>query len=64
MVAVATKVEGFTTMAALVPAFAFHAIASAVGMQLLTAAAKRSDAEREARGEGAAATQVTAAGAQ
>ncbi|HSK47407.1 MAG TPA: hypothetical protein VLA05_05310 [Coriobacteriia bacterium] len=42
----ATQAEGFTTVAALIPALAFHAISSAVGMQLLTAAAKRSDAEK------------------
>lgn len=39
--------EGYTTMGGLVAPFAFHAISSALGMQLLTAAAKRRDATKE-----------------
>lgn len=42
MVAVVTHVKGFDTILGLLPAFAFHAVASAVGMQLLRAASKRS----------------------
>jgi len=51
-VAVATQTEGFTSIGALVPAFAFHAIFSALGMQALTAAAKRGDAVEPAVSEG------------
>lgn len=48
--AVATHVEGFTTMAGLLPAFAFHAVSSLVGLQLLRTARKP-----EAQTEGVAA---------
>jgi len=41
MVAVATHVKGFTTLVGLLPAFAFHAIASIVGVQLLSLASRR-----------------------
>jgi hypothetical protein len=40
-VAVVTRAEGFTTLAGLVPAFAFHAVTSVGGLQLLQAAKKR-----------------------
>ena len=41
MVAVATHVKGFTTLVGLLPAFAFHAVASILGLQLLRLAARR-----------------------
>jgi hypothetical protein len=44
MVAVATGGEGYTTLAGIVPAIAFHALVSAAGMEALTAAARRQDA--------------------
>lgn len=40
VVAVATRIEGFTTLSALVPAFVFHAVSSAVGWNLLSKAAE------------------------
>jgi hypothetical protein len=40
MVAVATHVKGFTTLVGLLPAFAFHAVASVLGLQLLRLAAR------------------------
>lgn len=39
MVAVATHVKGFDTFVGLLPAFAFHAVATVLGLQLLRAAA-------------------------
>lgn len=44
MVAVATHVKGFTTLVGLLPAFAFHVVASVLGLQLLRVAARRGEA--------------------
>jgi len=44
IVAVATHVKGFETLPGLLPAFAFHAVFSIVGLQLVRAAARRGEA--------------------
>ncbi len=46
LVAVATEVEGFTTLAGLVLALVFHSVANIVGLEFLRAAARRADVER------------------
>lgn len=43
MVAVATRVDGFTTLVGLLPAFAFHIVASILGLQLLRMSARRGE---------------------
>jgi len=43
IVAVATHVKGFDTMVGLLPAFAFHAVFSIIGLQLVRAAARRGE---------------------
>jgi hypothetical protein len=48
--------DGFTTLAGIVPALAFHAISSAAGWHLLSMAAKRADAQRGMEASPAAAT--------
>ena len=48
LVAVATHVKGFTTLVGLLPAFAFHALASVLGLQLLRLAARRGEAQTAA----------------
>lgn len=44
-VAVATGMDGFSTISALVPAFVFHAVSSALGWQLLSKSAGEPYAE-------------------
>jgi hypothetical protein len=39
-------VDGFTTLAGIAPALAFHAVSSAAGWHLLSMAAKRADDAR------------------
>lgn len=53
-VAVATRVEGFTTLQQLVPALAFHAVFSVVGLELFRAAARMADAAKSGSTAGAA----------
>jgi hypothetical protein len=43
VVAVATHTPGFDTMLGLLPPFAFHAVASVTGLQLLRSAARRTE---------------------
>ena len=59
-VAVATGMEGFRTLGGLVGAVAFHAVVSAVGMQMLVAAAKRKEADSPAQVSTAAEGSATA----